>query len=226
MCEIACVNVILDNQICDTTHLHMRIPRDTPFFDYFFWVSLQVRLMAYNMELLLLILVILEDYNPDIAQVIRVFLPPTKIKDDVLSRDCLPRAKSLTLQIMKSLYLKDDSAKPHPLLGEALWDMITFLVDELKSAPVDSFSRYVVNEPFALPELLCHFWAPMLTAAFKDRHLMLNLSEVHSSRAVSEEARAHTHTLSLTHSRKLAHTHTHAHTHAGCAVGSPGVYFE
>ena len=28
-----------------------------------------VQLMAYNIELLLLILVILEDYNPDIAQV-------------------------------------------------------------------------------------------------------------------------------------------------------------
>jgi hypothetical protein len=29
-----------------------------------------------------------------------------------------PRAKALTLTILRALYLKDDSQKPHPLLGE------------------------------------------------------------------------------------------------------------
>ena len=63
-------------------------------------------------------------------------MPPTKIKDDVLSPLSLPRAKALTLTILKALYLKDDTQKPHPLLSEAIWDMIAFLVDELKSTPV------------------------------------------------------------------------------------------
>ena len=146
--------------------------------------SKAVRLMAYNIELLSLILVIIEDYNPDIAQVICVFLPPTKIKDDVQSRSCLPRAKALTLQIMKNLYLKDDSQKPHPLLFECLWDMIEYLVDELKAASLDEFSRYnTKRSPWALPEQLCHFWAPMLLAAFKHPKLMLEVSDHHMSLA-------------------------------------------
>ena len=146
--------------------------------------SKAVRLMAYNIELLSLILVIIEDYNPDIAQVICVFLPPTKIKDDVQSRSCLPRAKALTLQIMKNLYLKDDSQKPHPLLIESLWDMIEYLVAELKATELDVFSRYNTKRgPWAVPEQLCHFWAPMLLAAFKHRKLMLEVSDHHLSLA-------------------------------------------
>ena len=142
-----------------------------------------VRLMAYNLQLLSLILVILEDFNPDIALVIRVFLPPTKLKDDVMSAACLPRAKTLCLQIFKSLYLKDEASKPHPLLEEALWDMMAYLVAQLKATSLDSFSRYATKDAYALPEQLCHYWAPLLLAAFRDRRLMNFLTDAHGSLA-------------------------------------------
>jgi hypothetical protein len=48
---------------------------------------------------------------------------------------------------------------------------------------VENFSRYCPKPRYALPELLCHFWAPMLLAAFRDRHLMTNLSDAHSTLA-------------------------------------------
>ena len=83
---------------------------------------------------------------------------------------------------MQNLYLKDDTEALHPLLAEALWDMLALLVTELKMTSLNLFSRYADKpEPFSMPEVLCHYWAPLLLVAFKKRELMSGLTDVHIS---------------------------------------------
>ena len=51
---------------------------------------------------------------------------------------------------MRSLYLHDTREAPHPLLAEAIWDMMRALSLQLRAEPLDAFSR---SPPCLLLEL-------------------------------------------------------------------------
>jgi hypothetical protein len=94
----------------------------------------------------------------------------------------------MRVQVMQNLYLKDDSEALHPLLAEALLDMLALLVTELKMMSLNLFSRYAGTqftcftgtkvqiltllptdkpEPFAMPEMLCHSLLTLLVQKYK-----------------------------------------------------------
>ena len=100
-----------------------------------------------------------------------MLLPPTKIKDDVLSPDTLPAARSRLLQLMCTLYLHNRREAPHPMLAEALWDMLRSLAAQLRAEPLESFSRYVAGRAHDLPQLLCEDWAPLCLATLRNTAL-------------------------------------------------------
>lgn len=105
------------------------------------------------------------DDNPCEAQ---VMLPPEKLCSDVICPDTPVEAKAVLIDLMRCLYISDEvHHTKHPLLGEALLDLLRYLVSQMSNAPTETFSRYYVHPlvgGYELPRLLNGHWVPLLIA--------------------------------------------------------------
>jgi hypothetical protein len=91
---------------------------------------------------------------------------------------------------MCTLYLHNRREAPHPMLAEALWDMLRALAAQLRAEPLESFSRYVAGRAHDLPQLLCEDWAPLCLATLRNTALMTSASEAHLRAAGEVRPRA------------------------------------
>ena len=137
-------------------------------------------LLNYHLELLSLIQTMLLDHSSVAFSRIQIMLPPEKVCKDVTCPDTPIEAKAVLIDIMRTLYLSDEVRhKKHPLLGEAILDLLRHLVSQLSLVPLESLSRYHVpaktgdNE---LVYLLTPHWAPLLLATLKHDVLGTSLS--------------------------------------------------
>jgi hypothetical protein len=136
-------------------------------------------LLEYNIALLQLLETLLLDFNPDAFSRVQVMLPPEKICEDLTSPDCLPEAKSQLLNLMRVLYLsKELRHKRHPLLGEALWDLLEHLCNQLAQARPEIFSKYAPRsrQHYELQMLLTKHWAPLLLAVLDNGGMLGSIS--------------------------------------------------
>ena len=144
----------------------------------------ELELLHYNEALLKLLQILLLNHVPEVCALVRVMLPPEKIRDDVRSPHCRPQAKGELLNLMGQLYLSEHVARRHPLLIESLWDMMEYEALELKQLPTECFSRYS-QEPSArqAQQLLFTNWCPVLLSIFSSKSLMRNISDQKKSAA-------------------------------------------
>jgi hypothetical protein len=135
-------------------------------------------LLQYNEALLKLLEVLLLNHVPEVCALVRVMLPPEKIRDDIKSPHCRPQAKGELLNLMGQLYLSEQVTRRHPLLIESLWDMMEYEALELKLLPTETFSRYS-QEPSArqAQQLLFSNWCPVLLSIFSSKSIMRNISD-------------------------------------------------
>ena len=133
--------------------------------------------LAYHVKLLNLLIVMLEDPNSELHFQVQSLLPPTKLKEEILSEETLPCAKMHLLRIMRLLYLRNDQPISHPILQENLWDIIQYVQETVRSVSLREFSVLFSPRSFNFSQLFVNDWAPFIKDVLVKEEVMEQTSE-------------------------------------------------